>query len=154
MPRRSKRLTGTGSQKSQRTDLAQPAAAPTNMAYGAHKETITAQKAIPLPATAPPVPAPPVPSGPGPATGPPQGGGFAAALAAAQGMSAVSGGLTGPTMRPGEPVTAGLPSGAGPGPEVLATHEPGVADVYRRLAIATGDPDMALLADLAAGYGL
>lgn len=36
--------------------------------------------------------------------------------------------LDDPTARPGEPVTAGLPMGAGPGPEVLAPLPLGPAD--------------------------
>ena len=36
--------------------------------------------------------------------------------------------LTDPTNRPGEPITAGLPSGPGPGPEALAGYDPRIAE--------------------------
>jgi hypothetical protein len=39
--------------------------------------------------------------------------------------------LTAPTMRPGEPVTAGLASGAGPGPESMTGFDPRLAETQR-----------------------
>lgn len=44
---------------------------------------------------------------------------MALAIAAAQAMPAPAGGFAAPTSRPGEPVTTGLPIGAGAGPEAL-----------------------------------
>lgn len=63
------------------------------------------------------------------------------------------GGLLGaPTMRPGEPVTHGLTSGPGAGPEVLGNMAPNlsqIGDFYRKLSAATGDPYFAELAQRA-----
>lgn len=115
------------------------------MAYGAHKESIQAQQAVPLPQAAPTPAAAPA--------APPAGGGGGDALAAALAMAPPSGGLLGPSQRPGEPVTAGLPSGAGPGPERLAIAKPSIASAFERIAYVTGDPDAALLAQIARGYG-
>lgn len=42
-----------------------------------------------------------------------------------------------PSERPMEPVTAGLPTGAGPGPEVLGLRD-GPADELRAIYLATG----------------
>ena len=64
---------------------------------------------------------------------------FDAAITAARRAPGASGGLTAPTTRPDEPVTAGLPIGAGPGPEVLPRFASGgiedlpTLEVYRLL---------------------
>jgi hypothetical protein len=52
--------------------------------------------------------------------------------------------LLGPTARPDEPLTAGAPFGAGPGPEVLPREDPDAAviDRLRMLARASGSPAM------------
>lgn len=51
-------------------------------------------------------------------------------------------GLDAPTQRPGEPLTAGLPHGAGPGPESLGVHGVGGEDVATQLrAIYTRYPN-------------
>jgi hypothetical protein len=97
----------------------QPIAVPTGTSYGQGQALADAQRAIPLPTGAPTVP-----SGPARTGGAPQPAGprdpLAAAIAAASGMAPpVAGGLTRPSDRPGEPVTAGLPIGAGAGPEAL-----------------------------------
>lgn len=92
-----------GQAYSNRTDLnqnRQPVTVATGQPYGARQEQVAAQRAVPLPA-APPVPATP----PGPAPG-------------------SFGRFDRPTERPDEPLTAGLPIGAGPGPE--AVHAPAV----------------------------
>jgi hypothetical protein len=39
--------------------------------------------------------------------------------------------LTDPTQRPGEPITAGLATGPGPGPEALAGYDPRIAETQR-----------------------
>lgn len=63
---------------------------------------------------------------------------LAAALAAAQQAAPPTGGIGAPTARPGEPVTAGLPSGPGSGPEALNSGVGGLTDadlvraMYRR----------------------
>jgi len=87
------RRTGTpGASYPQRSDLQlnrQPAQAPTGMPYGEHQQSIQSQQAVPLPNAAPS--ATPGQFGP----------------------------LDQPTGRPNEPVTTGLPLGAGAGPEAL-----------------------------------
>jgi len=79
------------------------------MQYGQRKMMENAQKVIPLPQQ-PPLPSP----GGG---GPPAAAG--AALPPQPGLSPGELDFTRPTENPGEPVTAGLPMGPGPGPEVL-----------------------------------
>lgn len=57
--------------------------------------------------------------------------------------------LNAPTQRPGEPVTAGLPIGLGPGPEILPRFTtPALAQTLQSLAEATGDSTFAYLAML------
>lgn len=89
--------------------------APNDQAYGKRNEQTEAQAALPIPdrtpVTAPAgAPAPPGPQEAGP------GGALGAAL---NFQPPALGPLDAPTMRPGEPVTAGAPIGAGPGPEAL-----------------------------------
>lgn len=85
---------------------AQPVRTPTGLPYGEANQLEQAQRAAPL-AGAPPAAAAPNPQ--------PQGG-LAQALEAARGMAMPLTNLRSPTERPNEPVTAGLPVGAGPGP--------------------------------------
>lgn len=64
--------------------------------------------------------------------------------------AAVPGGLTplnAPSQRPNEPITSGLPMGAGPGPEVLASSPRrfGTTELSR-LAAESGDPFLTALA--------
>ena len=106
----------------------QPIAAPQDQAYGQRGDQMAAQHAIPLPnerGVAPdtgsaPTPGAPLPQGapapmpmPMPAAAPDP-------MAAALGMMPPdpSAMLDAPTQRPGEPVTAGLSIGEGPGREV------------------------------------
>src|SRR5213078_1555218 len=97
--------TGTpGSAYPQRTDLnvnrTLPITAPTGLPYGEHKALIDTQQQVPIQTPAPtptgllPPPEPQAP--PAPITP-----------------------LSAPTTRPQEPITAGLPTGPGPGPEAL-----------------------------------
>lgn len=76
---------------------------------------------------------------------------MAAAMQAAQRMRPPTS-LYAPTQRPGEPITAGMPIGPGPGPEVTRTGNR-VARTYRLIADITGDPKFQELADLAAVKG-
>lgn len=62
--------------------------------------------------------------------------------------------LTRPSARTDEPVTAGLPVGAGPGPEALGAPRGRVADELARIARLTGDPVMAQYAEDAAARRL
>lgn len=109
-----------GAGYSNRTDLqrAEPIAVAPAAQYGERTAQQAAQRAIPL--AAPPGPTTPTPVPPAPQGQPtPQGGG-----PAQPGLPPVSGpGVLPwlhPSNRPNEPVTAGLATGAGPGPEVLS----------------------------------
>lgn len=114
-----------GNAKAQRHDLVMPAqapAAPTNMEYGSHNDSIAAQRALPVAGSPPP----PAPGGAGPAAGPPgAGGGFAGALAAAMAHPASADALDAPTNRPDEPLSQGAPFGPGAGPEKLGLPSAG-----------------------------
>lgn len=94
-----------------RTDLQAPkvpmSAAP-GQQYGARKAQMDAQRATPMG---------PVPS-PAQLNSTPSGGAGGAAIPPAPLPGQVTG-LDVPSTRPNEPVTAGLPVGAGPGPEAL-----------------------------------
>jgi hypothetical protein len=95
----------------------QPIGVPKGLPYGQNKATSDAQRAIPLPqAAGPPKPQ----AGGGTPVPPPAADPMAAAIAAAQNMAPPGGGLGRPTERPGEALTAGLPMGAGAGPEAMA----------------------------------
>lgn len=99
--------------------------------YGKRKEQMDAQRAVPMgrsPVETQPPMVRPVPGAPG--------------------------SLTAPTARPDEPITAGAPFGAGPGPEMMpmpiapATGE--VGDLVERVrSIASRFPNPALLGLLA-----
>lgn len=81
-----------------RSDLNQPKAAPVGQEYGQRKQTMDAQGVTALPNMA------------------------ARSAATGQGGLDTRGqipSLSDPSARPGEPVTAGLPGGPGPGPEAL-----------------------------------
>ena len=125
--------------KPNRTDLntaTQPIQVPTGMAYGKAGELEASQQGAPLPQAAEPDPRLGVLAA-GLATPPPSPmAGFAA-----------------PTMRPMEPVTAGLDIGAGPGSEMLAPTKPRISEIYQRLADETGDVALAAMADEAAQLG-
>jgi hypothetical protein len=136
--RRGGRRSGTAGVKyPNRTDLqgAQlPPNAPTGLPYGDRAKLIAAQRAVPMgqqPAPAPPTNMGGAPPAPGAAAPPP-------AAAPVPGSLA----FLGPTARPNEPVTAGIPRGPGPGPEVL-TNNPqranqSVANLLQQLAQAPG----------------
>lgn len=149
MPRKSRpKNNGPGGNAyGQRTDLTQAPKAPTGMAYGAHKETVTAQQALPLPQA---------PSAPGPspgAAGPGGAAGIDPAMLAALGTPPPGMALNAATTRPMEPVQSGLPTGPGPGPEVLQMQAPRAADYFDRLATNSNNPAMAELAALARRMG-
>ena len=117
-----------------RTDLAQAPTAAPGQTYGNVAQQINAQKQIPLPKQAPP--AAPASAGSAPAGPPPPAGAAPAPIAPGS-----LGPLDAPTTRPGEPLTAGLTTGAGPGPEAL-----GMA------AQPDADPTVATLKGILARY--
>lgn len=164
MPRktRPKPSPGGSGAKGQRTDMVKPAAAPptqppaapTGMTYGAHQESIQSQEQMPLPAT-PPTPALTPSAGAGDSPGgegaQPQGGFGAVLQAALQAPSPDNFlGLGAPTTMPGQPIQAGLSSGPGAGPSVQPAR---AADVLDRLALSSGDPELANLAAMARRVG-
>lgn len=65
--------------------------------------------------------------------------------------------LTDPTMRPDEPVTAGIPLGAGPGLEALGPLPPSPADPVRQiveaLMLTHANPDLQRAASLLDAQG-
>lgn len=80
--------------------MTQPVQAASGQSYGSRGTQEEAQKAIPLPAPAPP----PGPTAQGPVTAGP--------------LTP----LNAPTQRPNEPLTQGLPMGAGAGPEIIGNQ--------------------------------
>lgn len=129
-----------------RTDLNQPPIEPVtavpNQPYGEAGAQRAAQSAVPIGTPATPVPAP-------------------LTAAPARGAGASVGAAPGslpflhPTNRPNEPITAGLPFGEGPGPEVLnndvvPVHP--VATAFRQ--IANQSPAVSPLAEAAQLLGL
>lgn len=119
--------------------------------YGASQQQMQLERSLPtpnlrnepLPPTTVPQPAGAAPPAPGGAAADPH----AAALAAAAALRGQTGLLQQPSTRPNEPITAGLPIGPGPGPEVLAGRIGTPAgDLFRRLTAETGDPLFAELA--------
>lgn len=129
MPRRRKPAPAPGNTGGY---AAQPAAAPTGMPYGAHQASVESQQNLPL---AQVVPAGgtggPAPEAPNAAQR------LAAAVAAARRVRPPTP-LTGPSQRPMEPLTAGMATGPGPGPEVLRNGDR-VARTMKLLAEVTGD---------------
>lgn len=59
------------------------------------------------------------------------------------------GAFTRPTERPNEPLTAGMPTGPGPGPEVLPSHASTAADELRALFLQFPLPELRELIELA-----
>jgi hypothetical protein len=110
-----------------RTDLvsAEPVSTAKSQNYGERSQQQAAQRAVPL---APPASPPGVPGSQPPAQLPNTSG--ATAPVAGPGLLP----FLHPTNRPNEPVTAGLPTGAGPGPEALT----GVGAIVANQAVEQG----------------
>ena len=107
-----------GKSYANRTDLqgAEPVTTAPGQEYGQRSQQQAAQRSVPMapPPQAGPAAAPGAPSAPQPSAEPPP----PIVNGAGQGNAGL-GLWTHPTERPDEPITAGLPTGAGPGPEVL-----------------------------------
>lgn len=123
-------------------------ATPVGDVYGEGVASREAQKVIPLPnnrnvdanTTSQSAPSP------GAAVAPPQGPpDLGAVLQAAQSAPAPSGGLFAPTGRPAEPVTAGLPIGAGAGPEAVNAGGDPVLDQLRAIYLQYPNDDLRAL---------
>lgn len=113
-----KRAGTPGTAYANRSDLREPVSTVPNQTYGEAAQQQSAQHSVPMAPTqaegVSPISSVPVPSPPTART--------QHALAAQGNPPGVLPGqlqFDGPTQRPGEPVTAGLTSGAGPGPEAL-----------------------------------
>lgn len=167
MPRRGAKQTLSGQK-------AQPVSAVAGQMYGAGEDQMALQRALPAPnaRVQPSAAYTPPSTGGGALSGavrgavqPPTGGGAGArlqapseaeryqqALQAAQALKGQAGILRAPSDRPTEPVTAGLRSGPGGGPEMLGLQlgSPTGATM-RRLSQLTGDP---YFSELAAKAGL
>lgn len=122
MPRRRPR---TGNRSDLTVAPPQPVRAASGQQYGKRQQQEQAQRAIPLPQQQVPRLD------------------LNAVLQSAQNAPAPAGLLAGPSDSPDEPVTAGLPFGAGPGPEALggAPH----VDELRALYQAYPNPDLLAL---------
>lgn len=105
MPRGGRRNGQPGKQYANRTDLTQAPKAAPGQQYGAAKQQLDAQAAVPLPTQA--------------------AGGAPPMQAPAQPMTLPGslGALDQPSARPNEPITAGMSSGPGPGPGVVAAAQ-------------------------------
>lgn len=131
MARGGRRAGNRGAAYGNRTDLHTPLppSAPNGLPYGARGELISAQRQVPMA---------PAPGAGMPQQAPPQ-------------QPSVIPGMHGdflrPTERPNEPVTAGIPMGAGPGPEALTGVGAGgfghaaTADLLTQLAAVPGAGD-------------
>jgi hypothetical protein len=119
MPSGGKREGTPGTKYPNRTDMAQPQApqAPKGQTYGQAGQQMAAQNVVPIAG------APSAPTGP-PSTGGPPGNPQLPGME--PGMVP---GLADPSAMPMQPVTAGLPSGPGPGLEGLSTASYGPEDL-------------------------
>lgn len=128
MPRGGRRRGRAGVTYTNRSDLNQPVRTAPDQPYGTAGAQAAAQRAMPLPASAPPS------ASPAPAVSPPPEPGM----------------LHAPSARPGEPLTAGLPVGAGPGPEANTALVGGddqiLMNLYRAYRLAPTEGLRALIA--------
>lgn len=137
MPR--KRATATP-RYANRTDLAasagdtQPIQAPTGLPYGQRQQVVAAQQSQPLP-------------------GDPYRQALQGATQAATAASFPTGLMNAPTARPNEPITHGLSTGPGAGPEVLQRRPNRISGQLQALADAVGDSSLAELAAYAQQRG-
>lgn len=133
MPRKRKTQPGSGGAYANRTDLTQAVSAPTGLPYGEKQAMVQAQQQAPLPQQTP----------------------VDQVMAAAQNHNFQPVGLGAPTQRPNEPITQGLPTGPGAGPEVLQSlTKSTTSQQLKRLAMSTGDSTIADMAARLERYGL
>lgn len=128
MPRAKK----PGGGYSQRTDLLQQQKVPTGQAYGERQASLESQAQVPV------------------ANDP-----WDQVVAQAQAAPFESVGLFGPTQRPNEPITSGLSTGIGRGPEALSLLNRGkLSTQLQRIASESGNPTLVELAERAVRYGM
>jgi hypothetical protein len=129
----------------------QPVRVPTNQPYGARQASEQSQATLPLPNA----PRPGGGSQPSSAGAPAAGvDPMQAMLAAAQNMPPPGPPLNAPSARANEPVTAGLSSGPGPGPEVLnIPKKKSIADTFSDMGAVDGDPALLEMSDSARSMG-
>jgi hypothetical protein len=140
MPRPKRRANpgSVGNSYANRTDkTTQPITVPTGGQDGQATSLAEAQASQPLPQT--PTPAPTMEQVTAEAQATP----FPAGLS-----------LGGPSTAPNEPITAGLPTGPGPGPEALRRPKPPITDMLERIALASDDPVLFEVANQARRRGL
>lgn len=114
---------------------------PTGLPYGQGQRLEESEAAVADAAAAGPGPAGTgtsgggalVPAAPRPGQIPPE------VLAAAAAGPVPGDPLSAPSTVPGEPITAGMPFGPGPGPEAIHQRPAGLAEFYENLADLTGD---------------
>lgn len=148
MPRGGKRSGSAGTAYANRSDLNShlPITAPTGLPYGENQALSNAQRTIPM------APAPAPAGSPAPAAG---SGGPVSPPAPLPVPGARP--FLRPTERPNEPVTSGLPTGAGPGTEALGAFGQGMGENMAQMlgaaAQATASPTLAFLARQASAQG-
>lgn len=146
MPRKRQGPPGTQGLRTDTATKTQPVVAPTGMAYGEHQASVQAQQAVPLPLVGG---APTTPVTPG---APPLD--MAAAIQAAKDHMVTPGNFGGPTQQPDVPLTAGSPSGPGPGAAALNLPSPveNLAQLLQGMANSPqSNPDVQFLARSVAG---
>ena len=114
-----------------RSDLTQAPSAAPGQEYGKAAAQLRAQTQIPLPKQSTPASAGSAPAGPSPPAG-------AAPTVPPGGL----GPLDAPTQNPNQPLTAGMPSGPGPGPEALGGGGLSPIDEVRAMFAANPNDDM------------
>lgn len=115
MPRGGRRAGAPGRDYPNRSDMRQGVRVAPSQTYGDATAQANAQKVIPLARVPQPTAPPPQAAPPGPAGV----------------LPGQYGPLHGPTNRPQEPITAGLASGPGPGPEALGQSADPTVNVLR-----------------------
>lgn len=124
----------------------QPITVPTGLPYGEAGALGQAQAAVPVPLAS----GPPLPPGPPTPGAPPQAAAqdpMGAGMAAARDYQMPNlGALNRATERPAEPITDGLPSGLGAGPQ---QQSEGMGALLSRMAAAANSPALAQLAQRA-----
>jgi|ERR1017187_6231386 hypothetical protein len=126
--------------KNNRTDLAIPKSAAPGQAYGEAGDQLASEAEVPM-AGSPVAPATPAPSSAAPAP-----------VVARPAPGSLP--YMGPTNRPNEPVTTGLPFGPGAGPEALTGPAIAVAQRLGQMASAGGSAVLGELASTARALGL